>query len=391
MAGNALNYRPAQNNAVTPSTPQVERCPDGRVVVRAAYPPGKVREAMTVAIGGCVALALFPLPFVWFSGRSFPGLQPVLFLPWMLFVAFAAWIVVRRALRAGESYTIEADPDGITIHRFRGRREGCERLPRERITDVRIGFGQAGKSGRSTSWLIIAVTPWYRTNPTLLHDLGADRLARIADAVREGLGLEPVDWPSGRPRKTSAAAGPAGSKRPAPPDDREWVKALLFGAAFLTMGSTLAVSGGRDAWRTYDRMRGLHQATCELLDKRVTDGIGDHQWGRHASGYYQAWARVRYQDGGGVSRTVAGDLFPTNATETGRPPREVLRGMTVGNSFPLWVDDRDPTRVYLSRGDESPWSYSVMIGGGTIFALSGLVCLVEGIVTRPRRATRPPA
>jgi hypothetical protein len=288
-------------------------------------------------------------------------------------------------LRIGQSCTLEVDRDGITIQRVRGRREWCEGLPRERITDVRIGFGQAGKSGRSTAWLVIAIKPWYRKNLTLLHDLGGDRLARVADAVREGLGLEPVEWPSGRPRKTGPAS-PA-KRQDSSSHDSEWLKALLFGVMFTAGGLLFVVGGGRNAWQAYDRLHNLHQTTCVLLEKRVSEGIGAHQWGRHASGYYQAWTRVRYDDGG-VSHTAAGDLFPTNATENGRPPREALWHMNVGSSYPLWIDSRDPQRVYLSRGDESPWAYSVMIGAGTFFAVVGVACFVEGILTRPRREAR---
>lgn len=383
MAGETLDYRPAQTKAVPVGIAQVERTANGGVIVRATYPAGKFREALVGAIVACVALGLFPMPFLWFSGWSLPGGRLLAILPWMLFVALVAWMVIGRVLRIAHSYTLEADREGITIQRFRGRREWCERVPRDQITDVRIGFGQAGKSGRGTAWLIIATKPWHRRNRTLLHDLGGDRLARIADAVREGLGLEPVDWPRGRPRR---ATGADGSKLAAP-DDYEWIKALLFGVMFSIAGLFFAIYGIRNARQAYERLHGFHQTMCVLLDKRVTYGTGGHRWGRHATGYYQAWARVRFDDGG-ASRTVAGDLFPTNATENGRPPKDVLSNMTVGQTYPLWIDDRDPTRVYLSRGDESPWTYSVMIGGGTIFALAGIACFVEGILSHPRRAGR---
>jgi hypothetical protein len=333
---------------------------------------------MVAAIVTCGGFALFPIFFIWYMGSSLPRSSHLVFLPWMLFVAVLAWIIFPRVLRIGQSYALEVDRDGITIQRFRGRREWRERVPRERITDVRIGFGQIGKSGRSSAWLTIAVRPWYRKNVRLLHDLGGDKLARVADAVREGLGLEPVEWPSGRPR---------GSKRTAS-DDSEWVKALLFGVMFLIAGSFFAINGSLDAWKIHDRLHGLRQTTCVLLEKSIIGGAGEHhEWGRHSNGHYQAWTRVRYEVGG-VSRTVEGDLFPTDATENGRLPRDVLWNMNVGKSYPLWIDDRNPTRVYLSRGDETPWAYSIMIGVGTLFAVPGLACLVEGIVTGPRRRAR---
>jgi hypothetical protein len=153
---------------------------------------------------------------------------------------------------------------------------------------------------------------------------------------------------------------------------------------FVVPGSFFVVDGSRNAWQIHDRLHNLRQTTCVLLDKRVTEGAGEHQWGRHSKGYYQAWTRVRYEDGG-ASHTVEGDLFPTNTTENRSAPKYVLWSMIVGKSYPLWIDSRDPSRVYLSRGDETPWSYGVMIGAGATLAVAGLACIVGGIVARPRR------
>lgn len=201
MPDKVLDYRPAQSKTAPPSVVHIERRAGGGVIVRVAYPPGTFRDAVIASIVVCGALGLFPIFFLWFSWRSFPRGALVAFLPWYVFVGAAACILFAHVSRMAQSYTLQADSDGITIQRCRGRREWLERVPRERITNVRIGFGQAGRSGRSTAWLVIVVRPWYRMNRTLLHGLGGDHLARVADAVREGLGFEPVDWPSGRPRK----------------------------------------------------------------------------------------------------------------------------------------------------------------------------------------------
>src|SRR5689334_20358222 len=120
MERRSLDYRPARNDVVTSPIPQVERCADGRVVIRASYPPGKFREAVIGAIVACGALVVFPILFVWFAGGSLPARGRLALLPWMLFAALVTWIVFGRVLRMGQSYTLEVDRDGITIQRVRG-------------------------------------------------------------------------------------------------------------------------------------------------------------------------------------------------------------------------------------------------------------------------------
>jgi hypothetical protein len=197
MKPNLLNYRAPQKPALSSSTNvQIERTTGGGVIVRAAYPPGKFRDAVISAVfgvGGMVAI-LF-VAFGWMFGRSMQSL----FLLFPLFpVAVITPLIISRISRLAQTYVFEADGDGIAIHRSRGRREWTTRLPREQITDVRLGFGTFGGrhgSGRSTAWLIIALAPPHRFNERLLHDFGGDQLARVADALRAGIGLAPRSWP----------------------------------------------------------------------------------------------------------------------------------------------------------------------------------------------------
>jgi hypothetical protein len=195
MARNVLDYRPMQNNVESLSVVHVERAASGGVRVRVAYPPGKFRQALIgTAIAFCV-VAAFPVAMFCVFWKALPADSRFLLLlpvvPWAGLILF----LIRWVSRLRQSYIFQADGDGVTIQSYRGRREWCERLPREQITDVRIGFGSSRRSGQSTAWLIIAIKPWYQFNRRLLHDLGGDHLARVADALRAGIGLPPRSWP----------------------------------------------------------------------------------------------------------------------------------------------------------------------------------------------------
>ena len=190
MASPPLNYRPAANKVTSPSVVHVERAANGGVTVRVSYPPGTFRKMAIEA-----AWAALPLVFFWVFGPSFSRHGAIVFLFPAAFMAFIILPFAWRVSRFRESYIFEADGDGITIQSYRGRREWSERLPREQIADVRIGFGGGGRSGRSTAWLIIAVKPPSRFNRTLLYDLGGNHLARVADALRAGVGLPQRSWP----------------------------------------------------------------------------------------------------------------------------------------------------------------------------------------------------
>jgi hypothetical protein len=200
MKPNRLNYRAPQKPALSSSSSvQIERSSTGGVIVRAAYPPGTFRDAIigaVVGVGAVVACCVFA--FVWMFGGSKFGAH-AMFLLFPLFpVLVVAPLLIRRVSGLAQTYAFEADADGITIHTSRGRRERTTRLPREQITDVRLGFGTVGGrhgSGRSTAWLIIALASPNRFNKRLLHGLGGDQLARVADALRAGMGLPPRSWP----------------------------------------------------------------------------------------------------------------------------------------------------------------------------------------------------
>jgi hypothetical protein len=425
MTSPPLNYHPASNKVSSPSVVHVERAANGGVTVRVSYPPGTFRKMVFQAVGACLGMTVFPLVcFFWVFGRSAGERGAFVLLVPAAFSAFVIPLVARGLSRFRESYIFEADRDGITIQSYRGRREWSERLPRDQISDVRLGFGGGGRSGRSTAWLMIAVKTRYRANHRLLHDLGGNHLARVADALRAGLGLPRCSWPEGRVEVGAAPApgtrrstpnvtaslpsrpeGQSGKSstarrsglgraviaiswtfRPDPESPQE--VPLVFGLFFVAMGLVLAVAGGSQAARAYHSRHDLRQTQCVLLEKRVTYRTGRHHTGsRHSSGVsYEAWTRVSYNDNG-VSRTVSGDLFPTDEADGGRPG-DVVNRMMIGASYPLWVDDRDASRVYLSRG-ESPWSYSLMVGGGGFFAVIGVVCAIDAIVRRWRKAVRP--
>ena len=164
------------------------------MIVRVSYPPGKVRETIVGGIVPCCMVAVAAISASrMFGWRVANGSLLVLLIFPGVFAAMLLPLVLVRALGLAKSYLFEADSDGITIHTYRGRREARVRLPRDEITDVRIGFGSARRG--SPAWQIIAVNPAFRWNRRLLHDLGGDELARVADALRAGIGLPPRSWP----------------------------------------------------------------------------------------------------------------------------------------------------------------------------------------------------
>jgi hypothetical protein len=201
MTPNPLQYRSPTNSPTTPPlVVQTERTADGAVILRVSYPPAKIHEAMMAVVGFCLVIAAFAAVPFWVFGKSFSGPRSVFLLFPALPAAMLIPFMILRVRRLAVSYTFHADSTGILIQYFRSRREWQERIPREQITDVRIGFGSVGGGrgrppGRSTAWLIIAVKPWYRFNRRLLHDLGGDQLARVADALRAGIGLPQRSWP----------------------------------------------------------------------------------------------------------------------------------------------------------------------------------------------------
>ena len=192
MERNPLDYQPAHASGARSSIVHAERTANGVVTVRVSYSPEQLRGMVM----GLLAVAV--LPIIVFSALliTFPAREvfPFLFLlfPIGALFVFLGW----RVVRFRPSYTFQADASGITIQSYRGRREWCERLPRDQITNVRLGFG-VGKQGGA--WLIISLSPPYRFNRRLLSGLGGDHLARVADALRLGIGLPRASWPSGLP------------------------------------------------------------------------------------------------------------------------------------------------------------------------------------------------
>jgi len=177
-------------SAASPQVVQVERTANKGVVVRVAYPPGKSRDAMSYVAVIVVFFCGFAVLWYRVGLLRNPWALPYLAVLPASVILLAVW----RALSFRQSYTFLADPEAITIVRRLGRREWRERLPRERIDDVRTEFSRSGR-GVGPGYLMIAVKPWYRSNRRLLHSLGGDHLAHVTDALRGGIGLPPRSCP----------------------------------------------------------------------------------------------------------------------------------------------------------------------------------------------------
>jgi hypothetical protein len=105
-------------------------------------------------------------------------------------------------------WTVAAD--GITMLRVgpRGGRH-VRHLPRAAIRDVRLRFRRNNKTGGSSSDLVLQPPRWWQYRRAFFTSLGGNELAVIADALREGLGLPAVSWPSGRSIQSAVRAGRA--------------------------------------------------------------------------------------------------------------------------------------------------------------------------------------
>jgi len=171
----------------------VERRDDGSVVIGVHYPRRQRVEAyIGLAISGALALAL---PAAGFVAGSWVG------------AAAAAMVALPVCLLVLDSYRSVvsdqewlASPEGLTIVRHVPRGAPHRRfIPRSGIRDVQMKFSRNRRSGCDIRVRGRYFAP-FSAGPTL-YGLPADQIALAADAVREGLGLPPVDWPGGNPSR----------------------------------------------------------------------------------------------------------------------------------------------------------------------------------------------
>ena len=92
-----------------------------------------------------------------------------------------------------------ASRDGLLVERTgpRGGRAVRKFIPRGRIGNVLIGYSH-DEGGRATASLVLRANRWWRPWRSYLSDLGGDNLVKVADALRDGLGMPRVNWPSGK-------------------------------------------------------------------------------------------------------------------------------------------------------------------------------------------------
>ncbi len=192
-----VNYRhPDTRTRETPI--YIRAMPGGVVEVDAQYTRAMRRDAK---IGMAVGVVLFVAVPV--AVQCFMHAWPLTALAVAMTVGPAIAAFSRVPDYFGE-HRLVASAEGLWIERT-GR---CPRrlvLPRAAIRDVRIRFPREARSGSCS--VTIHRQGWWRRPLRILHGLGGDHAARVADALRAGLRMPPVSWPGGKPAKPTHTPG----------------------------------------------------------------------------------------------------------------------------------------------------------------------------------------
>jgi hypothetical protein len=145
--------------------------------------------ALIIYAAVLVALPVAALHIVpqWKPARWFP---PALAL--IALVPFGAVAAVQFD-RTHRRYVFRADPRGLSVNSEGPFGTHSQTYPREEIGDVRLHAHQ-GRSGGSAGRLAIEPAHGWKPGHRYLTGLGTIMLARVADALREGLGMPPRSW-----------------------------------------------------------------------------------------------------------------------------------------------------------------------------------------------------
>ncbi len=193
MTTQPIDYRnPDTRTRETPI--YIRAMPGGVVEVDVHYTRAMRQGAKTSLAVGAAFFVIGPAAVQWWMHE-----------PWC--TALAVALMVGPAIGAlsqlpdffGE-HRLVASAEGLWIERT-GRYARRLVLPRAAIRDVRIRFPRDGSRGGCS--VTIYRQRWWRRRIRVLHGLGGDHAARVADALRAGLRMPPVTWPSGKPSRPS--------------------------------------------------------------------------------------------------------------------------------------------------------------------------------------------
>jgi hypothetical protein len=170
----------------------IRAMPGGAVEVDVQYTRAMQRGAKANVAAGVVLFVAVPLAVQWWLHE-----------PWCTALAVAlmvgpAIVAVSRLPDYFGEHRLVASAEGLWIERT-GRYPRRLVLPRAAIRDVRIRFPRERAGAGCT--VTIHRDRWWRRPVRILRGLGGDHAARVADALRAGLHMPPVSWPSGKPSK----------------------------------------------------------------------------------------------------------------------------------------------------------------------------------------------
>ena len=171
----------------------VERAATGAVTLRKEVSERSVRVGLRVTVALCTLLCLGPV-IGWllfrrhFDGEMVAGFSAVLTIP-------LAYRFFRQFSAGSRSYRLRADRSGLTIDTTTWRGHSTRHYPRNQIADIVLDFGNGHDPQRAlfSSMLVIKAPP--DRDFRCLHGVSGDKLARIADALRECGGLPVRSWP----------------------------------------------------------------------------------------------------------------------------------------------------------------------------------------------------
>jgi hypothetical protein len=178
--------------ADTGATIQIEHLPDHAVAIRVTFPPEqRKRSAKSLFITCCVlAVAMIAAPIFVRAGL----------VSWFVLIAIYTLVIyfmamtIRVFLAVTRSYIIQASRTGLTFETIAGKNHTTEHFTRGQVIDITLGFSfYRGPNSTFSCWMLIATSNLGEIE--CLQNLGGDHLARIANALREALGMPARSWP----------------------------------------------------------------------------------------------------------------------------------------------------------------------------------------------------
>jgi len=177
---------------------QITRAPDGSVVFSAILYPRLQPIMVTVVTAISVAVSVGITYGSYHIERRvgpFAGAVITLFVA----AAFVGSVVMQA--RLSRTCNIRANRDELTLKLGLGKGTQTSLFTRSEVLDISMGFGKREGTrffSAPCGWLIIEVQrrgTRRTTRITCMHQFGRNDVARVADVLRETLGMSKRSWP----------------------------------------------------------------------------------------------------------------------------------------------------------------------------------------------------